>query len=183
MIETKNNAGQIKIAFFDADKTLWKVVTKNPGDDYASRGAKLGRDRTFLLGQENEVTRLEDGTKLILKEGVKETLEKLSKEGITAAIISDNIYDDVEVVCQRLGIWKFFDETLTNIWLWNGQADKSLMVKQVVGNLDNSASSKILLVDDGLVYAEQMQRAGYDFIVSPKETFPKDVVLEYFGLK
>lgn len=172
-IDRKEKTNVSTIVFFDADKTLWQVVSQNEGDDYASRGAFEDKSRTFMLSQEGEVTRLEDRTKLILKDGVIETLEKLTKEGVITGIISDNVYEDVEKVSQLLGIWKYFDKGFINIYLWKGLATKSLMISEILGN---QANPNVLLIDDGERYRQQMTDAGYNFILSPKDTFPKDEI-------
>lgn len=183
MQERKEKIQPTQIAFFDADKTLWQVKSLTPGDDYASRGYLEGNSRTFLLSAETEVVRLEDGSKFVLKEGVVETFEKLSKEGITIGLISDNIYDDVEEVCKRLGIWEYFDEKFVNIFLSVGTAEKGSMIKKVLDDQEISGRGNILLVDDGQAYLEKMTIAGFNFILSPKDTFPKDSILEFFGVK
>jgi phosphoglycolate phosphatase-like HAD superfamily hydrolase len=182
MTERKETVNQSKIAFFDADKTIWTVVSQSEGDDYASKGAFDGVERTFVLEVEGRVKRLEDGTRLILKEGVTETFEKLAREGIILGIISDNIYEDVQNVCELLGIWEHFDKLFTNIRLWRGPADKALMISEVLSQSANSGSPKILLVDDSERYGAQMAEAGHGFIASPKDTFPKDSILEFFEL-
>lgn len=183
MKDIKERQDQNSIAFFDADKTLWKVISTNPGDDYASKGAFDHIPRTFVLTQKNEVTRLEDKTKFILKDGVIETLEKLSKEGIITGIISDNENVDVEKIATFLGIWKYFDSAFINIRLWKGPANKSLMISETLRTQKNQLYTNITLVDDSERYSEQMIDRGYNFILSPKDTFPKDEIFSYFGIK
>ncbi len=181
--DRKERLNQSKVVFFDADKTLWKLESQLEGDDYASKGAFDGRNRTFILSQRDEVTRVEDGTKLVLKESVVETLEKLAKEGVIAGIISDNIYEDVEKVSKLLGIWKYFDKAFINIRLWQGTADKNLMIKEVIDDQKFSTPPYILLVDDSETYHRQMVSSGNNFLLCPKDSFPKDIILDYFGLK
>ncbi|MDP3917840.1 MAG: HAD hydrolase-like protein [Candidatus Woesebacteria bacterium] len=183
MKETKEKTNPTQIAFFDADKTLWQVVSQSKGDDYASKGAFDGISRTFILDQENVVIRLEDETKLILKDGVIETLEKLTKEGVAIGIISDNVYEDVQKVSELLKIWQYFDKAFTNVILWNGPADKALMIFEILNNQPKIEKSKVLLVDDGERYGTQMAQSGHNFILSPKATFPKALILEFFGIK
>lgn len=168
-----------RIVFFDADKTLWQTVP----DTYASEGKKTGRTRTFQLESPNCATRLEDGAKFILKDNVEEVLRALSKEGVVIGIISDNEYEDVQKVAELFDIWRYFDKGFVNIWLSDGDAPKNAMIDEVITNQKLTAGSNILLVDDAERYAAQMASAGHDFILSPKDSFPKDLILGHFGLK
>lgn len=183
MTERNEKVKLEKIVFFDADNTLWRVVSETDEEDYASKGAFEEKSRTFVLTQNGEVTRMEDGTKLILKEGVVETLERLAKEGVVAGIISDNIYEDVEEVSQLLGIWNYFDKGFVKIRFWKGPADKNLMISEVLSSKESDQKLKVLLVDDGEGYGVQMSESEHNFILSPKDTFPKDSILKFFGIK
>lgn len=177
-IDRKEQLSPTRIAFFDADKTLWRVIPTDPNqDDWASKGAT----RTFILEAPGKVVRVEDGTRFILKEGVEETLQKLAKEGVIAGIISDNENEDVEKVSELLGIWHHFDRGFTNVRLWKGPADKGLMISELMKTKIMTVSPKTLLVDDSARYGEQMAEAGCVFILSPKDTFPKASILGFFG--
>lgn len=178
MIESKEKLKPAQIAFFDADKTLWQVVTLDRSDDWAS---KIDNP-TFIQNGENTVIRKENGTKFILKDGVKDCLEKLSKAGIGIGIISDNKLENVATIASLFGISDYFDTKLINISLWKGPCPKEVMVDKVVERLGKDKFSGILLVDDK-DYSEVMTKSGYSFILSSKDTFPKDMVLSFFGLK
>lgn len=168
-----------RIVFFDADKTIWQTVPST----YASEGYKKGISRTFSLNLEGQVVRKEDGAAFILKEGVIETFQKLSKEGIGIGMISDNILEDVQKVAELFGIWKLFDSKLINIRLWDGDSEKGLMIHEVFASQALDHSTQVLLVDDNPVFASQMEKTGYSFIQSPMDAFPKDLILAFFGIK
>ena len=179
MTERKDKLTPSKIVFFDADKTLWQVFSKDPTqDDWASKG----KTRTFTLMAEGVVVRTEDSTRFTLKNGVDETIHKLNKEGVIVGSISDNDYEDVEKVCQLLGIWQYFDQGFVNVRLWKGPADKIQMISEVLDSNPQTQNSKVLLVDDSERYASQMANSGHNFILSPKDTFPKDIILGFFGI-
>lgn len=138
MNERKEKVKQSRVAFFDADKTLWQVISKDPiQDNWASKGIT----RTFTLEAPNQAVRAEDETRFVLKGGVIDTLQTLAKEGIIVGIISDNIYEDVETVSQLLGIWQYFDKGFVNVRLWKGPADKNLMISEI---LSPSEAPKVL---------------------------------------
>lgn len=174
--DRKEKLNPRQLVFLDADKTLWKVESQS-GDDWASKVP----NPTFVLEDKGVVLRDQDSTRFILKEGVSDCLERLSKEGIGIGIISDNIYKDVMTIAQMLNIWKFFDESLVNIRLWKGPCPKELMITEVLQD-NNLQSTKILMVDDK-DYSEAMAVAGYHFLLSPKDSFPSSLILEYFKLK
>lgn len=54
------------VVFFDADGTLWQIVSQSD-NDYASKGAFEGKNRTIKLTKEGEAVRLEDGARFYLK--------------------------------------------------------------------------------------------------------------------
>lgn len=168
----------VGIVFFDADKTLWRVLPQRPGDDWVS---KL-KSPKFKLEDNKTVVRKQDGTKFILKDGVKECLAKLSLEGIGVGIVSDNRPEDVAKVAGLFGIWDYFDPTLVNIKLWDGPCPKDQMVTEVIDGFGKDKPSNILLVDDK-DYSKAMRKLGYSFLLSPKNTFPKNLVSDFFRIK
>ncbi|HLE49410.1 MAG TPA: HAD family hydrolase [Patescibacteria group bacterium] len=178
MIENREHLIPKNIVFFDADKTLWQVITTDGSDDWSSKV----KNATFLLDDGNTVTRKENGTKFVLKDEVKECLEKLSKEGIGIGLISDNEPEDVKKITDLFGISEFFDSKLINVSLWEGPCPKEVMITEVVEKIGSENFSRVLLVDDK-DYSEAMKNSGYSFIQSPKDSFPKEIVLDYFGLK
>ncbi len=175
--ERKEPLTHNSIAFFDADKTLWKVIPEHEGDDWASKGAEKGLTRTFTLIKPDVVVRTEDNTQFILKEEVKETLLKLSREGIGIGLISDNLHIDVLAICELFNIWDYFNAELVNVKLWDGPCPKDQMITEVFGNNATVNPAKVVLVDDRN-YSEEMTKLGYSFILSPKDTFPKEEIIE-----
>ena len=128
MIENKEQSISRQVVFFDADKTLWQVVTKDGSDDWASKI----QNATFVKEDENNVVRVENGTKFVLKEGVKECLQKISREGIGLGVVSDNLPEDVIKLADLFGILDFIDSKLVNVSLWEGPCPKEVMIKEVV---------------------------------------------------
>lgn len=180
MLDREEKSTSQRVVFFDADKTLWQVISKDPTqDDWASKG----ETRTFVSPEEGVVERIEDETRFVLKEGVEDTLRSLVKEGVIVGIISDNNYEDIEGIIQLVGIWQYFDKGFVNVRLWKGPADKSLMISEILSAQGSIQNPKVLLVDDGERYASQMSESGHNFILSPKDSFPKDSILEFFGIK
>ena len=88
----------------------------------------------------------------------------------------------MEKVCQLLGIWQYFDAAYINIRLWRGPADKNLMISEIFA-IHEQQNVKALLVDDSDRYSQQMADAGHGFILSPKDSFPKDAILDFLGFK
>lgn len=166
-----------KIIFLDADKTLWKLISKRK-DDWVS----FFKNPTLVLEKKETVIRKEDGVKFVLKDEVKECLAKLKKSGVGIGLISDNEYEDVMKVVDFMGIKGFLEEKLINIRLWVGSVDKALMVSEVLGKLGKNKPSTVLVVDDK-DYSKQMAKSGFSFLRSPKDSFPKATILEFFGIK
>lgn len=110
-------------------------------------------------------------------------MEKLAREGVIVGLISDNIYEDVQTLCQLFGIWEYFDKSFVNVRLWDGDANKGLMISEVLRSQKNKITEKVIFIDDSQKYEAQMTGIGCDFIQSPQGTFPKDAILNFFGLK
>lgn len=189
-VEKKELLQPSHVIFFDMDDTLWEM--QNDADDWLSKGATTDADRLiFTLDEETDtITRENDGIKIRLKDGVRETLTNLSEMGIPLGIVSDNRPQDVETVAKMFGIWKFFDQDLTHIKLYNdavdGPCNKGLVIHDLLAGLrSRDAKPHVLFLDDKGKYREKpefsepLNHQGIQFIQSPKSTFPSHEVMRF----
>ncbi|MDO8503342.1 MAG: HAD family hydrolase [bacterium] len=194
--ERKKIPNPTHIVFFDMDDTLWEILGEEGADEWLSKGARTGKDRlTFTLDESTGLVRRgNDGTPIRLKNRVVEVLSRLYEMDIPMGVVSDNRPQDVATVAKMFDIWRFFDQSLSHIKLYNdvvdGPCNKGFVIQDLMADFTSKGvTPHVLFIDDKAKYHERpefsvpLARQNIQFVQSPKSTFPAEEVMRFAARK
>lgn len=177
------------VVFLDMDDTVWELVDQNGSDQWLSKGARTDEDILgFSLDEVSGIVKREnDGLVIGLKDGVVELLEMFFEKKIPVGIVSDNRWKDVEMVANLLGIWKYFDQKISHIQLYDdardGPCNKGEIIQQLLTSLGVLGATRcVIFVDDKSkyrddpVFSRPLMVSMVTFVQSPRDRFPIEEV-------